>query len=328
MGRRAIYAMISDGVVEYRSSPGGAPAVPRQVAWGPQWFALETFFADEVNGLATAPWAEAGVAADFDRQRLRVYGGESLPNCAGLQRWFVRLLSTTWSGWDVDWARGGARDLVVPSPGGEDFGAPQPLHEPSSDWLEIAFGEPVGLVITVRDDAGDVRNYRVDAGDNDVEQILAVGPTDLAARLADRKSVRLPREIDVPSGVFMDSTSHRVSYWYSVAKPDRARALDALWPGWQIERQVDGYTGQLEASGQLGSDVLLSRSEVERELTAELAVGSPGREAYLQQKRTEAAAEGRSFAVSELVADALAEPMTPARQRARMHTESTGTGQR
>ncbi|MCY7556816.1 MULTISPECIES: hypothetical protein [Paenibacillus] len=57
-------------------------------------------------------WAEGGAIVDLDKKKLVFYGGEDILYNVPLRNFYLKLMRTIWSGWEIAWAYEGILDLA------------------------------------------------------------------------------------------------------------------------------------------------------------------------------------------------------------------------
>lgn len=134
MGEPVNLVVIERGNVELYYSHWGAPALPRNMFWGPEqavpiirrqdlqrpWVTPRRGdyidapigrWANE-DGWLDSQLAEGAALVDCDRQVLLLFGGCDLRSHVPLRRLYLELLAHVWSGWQVRWTCEGIAEIA------------------------------------------------------------------------------------------------------------------------------------------------------------------------------------------------------------------------
>lgn len=281
MSHAANYLWISGGRTLIATSRWGAPALPRDVFWGPETlFKLIDAMADEHEApLYGELMCEGAVLVDADHRLLLLFGGEDLAGEHLLQRAYVEMLSVVWAGWRVRWAYGGMADIaraagVEPRPedpeplpaaslrpwraetrawsrGSDGRYAwhphPDPWNRPLDDeMLYFNRSECSFCVITSHGPSG-THDHPI-AGR--LATVLAHGPG-LRELLADHPPVPpSPALNDANGGAVVDWDARTLRYWTGWAEPSWLPGrLREAWPGWSVDRDDRGLAAQFTTTG-------------------------------------------------------------------------------
>jgi hypothetical protein len=305
----ANYVLVCGGERITANTRWGAPALPANVFWGPE----ETF--DFVLSLADADdpssrllygelMCEGAVFADYDRERLLIYGGEDLRYEKPQQHLFIEMLRLAWPGWRADWAYGGwgqvateagvavdpylldyVRTLQYAWKGGLDWpadrlaaiadeaGVRPRLDEndrfPDSarpDRWDPQTERGIGpiVLVTTREPGGAVADRAVRMTE---QWALALGPL-LAEWVAEHPPVDpTPNLHCAKAGVYVDREPGEMHYWMGVEEPSwLPDMLAAAWPGWSVARNEAAVTGHFLLSGRDPAPVRIDPAVLRRDL--------------------------------------------------------------
>lgn len=245
MGHRANFVLVDDAGWRLYYSHWAANRFAAELIAGPE--AMIRFVSaqrpcDREGEWLDDIWAEGGAVVDPTRRRLVFYGGtDDLDYDLAVKRAFMRVLTSTWPGWTVEWAYDGIGDLAayvgvdraVVRAGDEEE------RELPAEVYRSPYPDDACHLITVLDAEGGLTAYPL----SEYAHAGWHGP-ELLERLPAGGVTRLELTAMPVSGLHVDARTRTAGAWLTGTSAGLVPALPQLWPGWDVRFWEDLFEEQ------------------------------------------------------------------------------------
>jgi hypothetical protein len=191
-------------------------------------------------------WCEGAVLLDFDRRRMRFFGGDRIAWEPWSRRASLALLRVLWRGWDVGYANEGLRTLLEVANLGstivEERESEVAVFREASDLAEVRYVitlagyGTVGLAVDSRPLRSQLPLVFHSAGAFDTLRAM-------------RPLSAWPHEQRLLGGAHVDPAARTLRIWHSRADARARAALERALPGFYIDWLPRGYIDQLSLAG-------------------------------------------------------------------------------
>lgn len=248
MGQRANLIIIRNTAYELFYSHWCANTLPNDLFWGEAYALkfIEMQARVDESGWLDDVWAEGGAVLDLKRKKLILYGGEEIQYDIPLRNLYLKLMSNTWHGWDIQWAHRGIVDLAT------YVGYPKEkvVTGAKDDRNDISLAPPeeknwVNTVASVKFSDNELLLFPLCA---EVDVYLSYGP-ELIKNIDKSngyKSISLDEwSMEFPTGGFhMDLGSKRLAFWHAHDMPNKPQELHLDWSDWEVIDHYSDYETQ------------------------------------------------------------------------------------
>lgn len=285
MGSRANGIVICDGETIAYYSHYAAEHMPESVLRGPDYMRswIEGWRECPAGSLMNDIWAEADVVLDVDRSLMAFFVSGTLGGCAPLLRRFMKHAQHAYSGFTLQYAHGGVREIAaiagLPNPASEEE-----VSVSSPDWKRLSHNRgrkrffcsvrQSNLIASVTLHGGDTRIFGLAGFDLWDALKYGASPFFSCKRYRGKQRVRFPEEPwRFPGGgVHVDWNHGTMDYWCTGIHGPGRDVINAAWKGWQVTWHRDNYEAQFEKCGGM-IEIPEYSEDVLQELLNELVFG-------------------------------------------------------